>query len=150
MQNDNLQMPIWGRHSSLSNPTGSLDFTFDPPPIPQSGQSQHTAVLLEAQRLHEQGEFRQAAETLLSLQGLDNLGRPILLNCLLRLRDDAGIISTFDPPQGRAEEIAVMDALWAEGRRERLKQLLESPPIASSSDPSVAEVRARYQMRLMI
>ena len=92
----------------------------------------------------------EPAEALLSLQGLDDLGRPILLDCLLRLRDDAGVISKFDPPQGSAEEIAVMDALWAEGRRERLWRLLESPAIADSSDPSVTEVRTRYQMRLMI
>ena len=149
MQNDNLQMPIWGKHSSPPNLTGSLAFTFDPPPKPQGGHSQNISILLEAQLLHEQGEFGKAAEALLSLQGLDELGRPILLDCLLQLRDDAGVITVFDPPHGSSEAIAVMDSLWAEGRRERLGQLLESPPINASSDPSVTEVRTKYQMRLM-
>ncbi len=150
MQNDNLRMPIWGRHSSPSNPTGSLDFTFVPPPTPDSTHSQYTSILLEAQRLHEQGKISQAAEALLSLHGLDDLGRPILLDCLRRLGDDAGIIATFDPPQGSGEQIAVMEALWSEGIRERLRQLLESPPIASSSDPSVAEMRTKYRVRLNV
>ena len=65
------------------------------------------------------------------------------------MRDDAGIISIFDPPHGSLEAIAVMDSLWAEGRRERLGHLLESPPINASSDPSVTEVRTKYQMRLI-
>ena len=150
MQNDNLQMPIWGKHSSPSNLTGTLDITFDPPPNPQRGHSQNTSIVLEAQLLHEQGKFGPAAEALLSLQGFDDLGRRILLDCLLQLRDDARIISMFDPPQGSAEEIAVMDALWAEGTHGRLTQLLESPPIALSSDPAVAEIRTKYQTRLMI
>ena len=149
MQNDNLQMPIWGKHSAPSNLTGSLDFTFDPPPQPQGGNSQNTSILMEAQLLHEQGEFGKAAEALLSLQGQDELGRPILLDCLLQMKDDAGIISIFDPPHGSLEAIAVMDSLWAEGRRERLGQLLESPTINASSDPSVTEVRTKYQMRLI-
>ena len=150
MQNDNLQMPIWGKHSSPSNLTGTSDITFDPPPNPQGGHSQNTSIVLEAQLLHEQGKFGPAAEVLLSLQGFDDLGRRILLDCLLQLRDDARIISMFDPPQGSAEEIAVMDALWAEGTHGRLRQLLESPPIALSSDPAVAEIRTKYQTRLMI
>ena len=150
MQNDNLQLPIWGKHSSPSNLTGSLGFTFDPPPNkPQGGLFKNTTILLEAQSLHEAGEFGKAAEALLSLQGLDELGRPILLNCLLQLRDYAGVISMFDPPHGSSEAIAVMDSLWAEGRRERLRQLLESRPINASTDPSVTEVRTKYQMRLM-
>ena len=85
----------------------------------------------------------------MSLQGQDELGRPILLDCLLQMKDDAGIIAKFDPPHGSSEAIAVMDSLWAEGRRERLRQLLESPPINASTDPSVTEVRTKYQMRLM-
>ena len=150
MQNDNLQMPIWGKHLSPSNLTGSLSFAFDPPPNkPQGGHSQNTSILLEAQLLHEQGEFGKAAEALSSLQGLDELGRPILLDCLLQLRDYSSVISVFDPPQGSSEAIAVMDSLWAEGRRERLRQLLESPPIKGSLDPSVTEVRTKYQMRLI-
>ena len=60
--------------------------------------------------LHEQGEFGKAAEALLSLQGQDELGRPILLDCLLQMKDDAGIISIFDPPHGSLEAIAVMDS----------------------------------------
>ena len=95
--------------------------------------------------LHGQAEFAKAAETLLSLQGLDELGHPILLDCLLQLRDHAGVISMFDPPHGSSEAIAVMDSLWAEGRREMLRQLLESPPINVSTDPSVTDVRTKYQ-----
>ena len=46
MQNDNLQMPIWGKHSSPPNLTGSLAFTFDPPPKPQGGHSQNISILI--------------------------------------------------------------------------------------------------------
>ena len=80
--------------------------------------SQNTSILMEAQLLHEQEEYLKAAEALLSLQGQDELGRPILLDCLLQMKDDASIISIFDPPHGSSEAIAVMDSLWAEGMRE--------------------------------
>ena len=147
MQNDNLQLPIWGQHSSPSNPTGTLDFTFDAPRQTLNEQ-QHTPVLLEAQRLYDQDEFCEAARVLLPLQERDELARRILLDCLVRLQDDGRIIAAFDPPKGSAEEIAIMDALWAANNRGRLTDLLRSPSIANTEDLSVAEVRNRYRARL--
>lgn len=149
MQNDNLLMPIWGQHSSPSNPTGSLDFDFDPPPAPQRRHRQHTSLLLRAQGLFEQGDFQQASEILFSVLDKDELARPLLLECLLQLKDYERVISAFYPPRGSAEAIAVMDSLWEEGRRDQLARLLTCSVIAESADPSVREIRARYTARLM-
>ena len=148
MQNDNLQMPIWGQHSSPSNPTGSLDFDFDPPPASESGNNRETSLLLQAQSLFEQGDFQPASEILLSVLEQDELARPFLLECLLQLKDHERIESVFYPPRGSAEAIAVMDSLWEEGRRDQLAQLLANSVIAESTDPSVSEVRAQYISRL--
>ena len=148
MQNDNLQLPIWGQHSSLSHQDGTLHFKFCPPPLVRSEPHKITAVLSEAERFHSIGEFRQAAEILLPLKEIEELVRPILLDCLRELRDSAGIIVSFNPPQGSAEEIAVMDALWIENERERLAALLASPSIANTNDLAVAELRDRFLRRL--
>ena len=148
MQNDNLLMPIWGQHSSPSNPTGSLDFDFDLPSVPEVSYKQYTLVLLQGQSLYEQGDFRDASEVLLSVLDQDELARPLLLDCLLQLKDCEKITSVFDPPRGSAEAIAVMDSLWEQGRRDELAILLSSSAIASSVDPSVSEVRAKYISRL--
>ena len=86
----------------------------------------------------------------MSLQGQDELGRPILLDCLLQMKDDASIISIFDPPHGSSEAIAVMDSLWAEGMREKVKAITwVAPNKCTSTDPSVTEVRKKYHLRLM-
>ena len=148
MQNDNLLMPIWGQHSSPANPSGSLDFDFDPPPASQVAYKRDTSLLLQAQSLFEQGELQHASEVLLSVIGQDELARPILLECLIQLGDHERIISVFNPPKGSAEAIAVIDSLWAEGRRDQLVQLLACSVVAESADPSVKEIRAQYVSRL--
>ena len=149
MQNENLKMPIWGPHSSPLNPTGALPFTFDPPPAPQSGHTRHTTLLLQAQILYDQSEFRQASDILSSIRETDELARRILLDCLLRLSDYERIIAAFYPPRGSAEAIAVMDSLWNEGRRDQLAELLGCSVIVDSGDPAVAEVRSKYLSRVM-
>ena len=54
----------------------------------------------------------------------------------------------IDPPQGETEAIYLMDALWQEGRRDRLTSLLSESAIADSEDPSVSELRGKYRARL--
>ena len=54
----------------------------------------------------------------------------------------------FDPPTSEAEAIHVMDALWDDGKRERLSELIVIPLIANSPDPSVVAIRDKYRARL--
>ena len=78
----------------------------------------------------------------------DTLARPLLLDCLVRLKDMPAVITTFDPPVSVAEAIHVMDALWGEGMRARLREVLKIPLIVESADPSVIEIRTKYAARL--
>jgi len=41
-----------------------------------------------------------------------------------------------------------MDALWADGRRDRLGEMLKLSLIAESADQSVIEMRKKYAARL--
>jgi len=112
MQNDDLQRPIWGRRSLPSGTTSFLDFRYDPPPEPLARPDYPTAVLLQAQKLYDEGNFRQAADVLDDLATSDDLARRLLLDCLGQLGDKAKIIARFDPPVSPTEAICLMDALW--------------------------------------
>lgn len=148
MQNDNLQMPIWGPLPLPPYRTGYLEFTFDPPPPPFVRPDRITVLLNQAQTLYDKGEFRQAADLLAPLAADDPLARRLLLESLLRQRDGLAIIARFDPPESAAEAIALMDVLWQEDRRPRLAEVLRLPLIAGATDGAVIEIRNKYAARV--
>jgi predicted phosphodiesterase len=148
MQNDNLSLPIWGRCALPPNTSAYYDFQYDPPPEPAVHPNASTAALTEAQRLYDLADYRNAADVLARVAAADDLARPLLLDCLVKLNDTPALIAKFDPPASEAEAIHLMDALWAEGRRDRLGELLKLPLIAESADPSVIEMRKKYAGRL--
>lgn len=122
-------------------------FRFDPPPPPYNSNPA-TTLLIEAQNLHINGEYRKAADLLITLVEQDDLARQPLLDCLVQLRDTSTVIEVFDPPTNEAEAIHLMDALWEEGNRERLSEIMDNPPIVNSTDPSVVEIRRKYGAKL--
>lgn len=148
MQNDNLNLPIWGRCTLPPNTAAYYDFEFDAPPKPVCNFNVNTGALVEAQRLHGLGNYREAADLLILVAASDALARPLLLDCLVKLKDTSALVVYFDPPASDAEAIHIMDALWTEGRQERLEEILKSPLIAKSTDPSVVEMRKKYSARL--
>jgi hypothetical protein len=148
MQNDNLTLPIWGQRALPPNTDGYFDFQYDPPPQPIVRPNDNTLALIEAQKFHEMADYRNAAEILSRVASVDDLARPLLLDCYVKLNDMCAIIAQFDPPASDAEAIHVMDALWAAGARDRLREMLKLPLIAESGDPSVIEMRTKVSARL--
>jgi hypothetical protein len=148
MQNDNLSLPIWGRRALPPNTSAYYDFQYDPPPEPTVHSNASTAALIEAQGFYALTEYQKAVEILDRVAVTDDLAKPLLLDCYVKLKAFPAIIATFDPPASEAEAIHVMHALWAEGRRERLREVLTDPMIAESVDPSVIEMRKKYAVRL--
>ncbi|MCT9000244.1 metallophosphoesterase family protein [Chelativorans intermedius] len=148
MHNDNLRMPIWGARSLPPNQTGYLDFTFDPPPEPFVRADRNTLLLTKVQGLYDQSEYRAAADILSPLAPTDGLARRLLLDCLVKLDDAAGVMAAFDPPESTAEAIALLDALWTQGNKRRIAEIIELPLIAGSTDPSIVEIRTKYAARL--
>ena len=148
MQNDNLTLPIWGRRALPPNTSGYYEFQYDPPPEPVVHSSVNTEALIEAQRLHDSEDYRKSADVLSTVAASDPLARPLLLDCLVKLRDKGALIACFDPPASEAEAIHLIDALWAEGSRDRLGEVLKIPLVAQSADASVIEIREKYAPRL--
>ena len=147
MQNDNLQMPIWGPSARCPNQNTYFDFDFDPPLKPFVDRAPNTVLLNEATKSHDKGEYRAAAEMLEPIFESDTLARRLLLRCLQRLNDRPAIIKSFDPPDGPEETIALMDALWQEDKPGRLKALIDSEAVIKSKDASVTEMRNKYVAR---
>lgn len=148
MQNDNLQLPIWGSRSLPLGTSGYLDFAYDPAPEPLVRSDEQTSVLLRAQKLYEERDYQKAVEVLGDLGSSNDLARRLLLECLQQLRDFPEIIARFDPPTSAIEAIYLMDALWKDGRRERLAAILGEPVIAKSADLSVIELRKKYLAKI--
>jgi hypothetical protein len=148
MQNDHLQLPIWGRRSLPPITASRLDFQFDPPPEPLVQTRITTTELLKAQRLYDDGSFRAAAEILVGIASSEPLAKRLLLDCYGQLDDMSAITKEFDPPTSATEAIYLMEALWREGQHEHLREVLSEPIIASSTDPSVIEMRDKYALRL--
>jgi len=148
MQNDNLQLPIWGRRALPPRTSSYLDFEFDAPPAPEVHADVRTRTLMEGQRRHNNKEYGKAAEILASIAQSDELARRLLLDCFVQLNDMPAIISNFDPPKSAVETVHLLDALWVVGKHDRLRLLLGEPIVANSNDPSVAELRKKYTRRL--
>lgn len=148
MQNPDFSLPIWGRRSLPPNTSAFYKFHFDQPPPPIVRSDLSTTSLVEARRLYEAGEFQKSAEILVRIAASDSLARPLLLDCYLKLHDMASIITRFYPPLSNVEAIHVMDALWAEGKYDRLKEVLKLPLIEKSDDPSVIDIRKKYATRV--
>ena len=148
MQNDSLSLPIWGRRALPPNTNAYYDFEFDPPPEPTLRPNVNTTALTAAQSRYDLGDYRGAAAILATVVASDELARPLLLDCFVKTNDTTALIARFDPPASEAEAIHLMDALWAEGRRDRLLELLRVPLLAESADPSVIEIRTKYETRL--
>ncbi len=103
---------------------------------------------MEAQSWYDSGDYSKAADVLIPVMASDALARPLLLDCLVKLGDTPALIANFDPPASEAEAIHIMDALWAEGRRDRLGEVLRIPLVGESADPSVIVMRNKYATRL--
>jgi hypothetical protein len=87
MQNDNLSLPIWGRRALPPNTSAYYDFQYDPPPEPTVHPNANTAALIEAERFYDLTDYRNAADVLAPVAASDDLARPLLLDCLIRLKD---------------------------------------------------------------
>jgi predicted MPP superfamily phosphohydrolase len=148
IQNDNLQLPIWGRRCLPPNSRSYLEFQFDPPPEPMVRTEASTTILIEAQKLYTKGEYMKAAKMLARVAQSEGLAKRLLLDCFGQTNDMAGIIEHFDPPTSATEAIYLIEALWKENRHDRLRQILDHAIIATSTDPSVAEIRTKYALRL--
>lgn len=148
MQNDDLNLPIWGRRRLSPDTAPFLNFTYDAPPTPVVTPMASTTGLLEAQRLIASGDWAGAAALLRGVASTEALARPLLLDCLGHLNDMASIAALFDPPTSSIEALYVMEALWREGSRDRLRALLAEPIVADSKDRSVVDERRKYTARL--
>lgn len=148
MQNPNLSLPIWGPRSLPPFSTSYIDFDFEPPPKPVVRSDKNTIALMRAKELFDQKEYRKVAKIVLPLKASDPLARRLLLESLGQLNDTSEIIEQFDPPESAGEAISLMNALWAEKKPHRLLELLKTPPIADSTDPSIIEMQNKYAERL--
>jgi hypothetical protein len=148
MQNDNLNLPIWGPRSLPPNTQSYLSFKYDPPPEPLVRVDRNTSAMLEAESLHGEGRYAEAATILEGLAANDKLARRLLLECHVAAGNHNEIIKTFDSPESASEIISLMDALWSEGPRDRLRELLVEDVVTNSTDPSVVEMREKYEKRL--
>ena len=148
MQNDSLQMPIWGPSSVTPRSEGSLNFQFDAPAQSFVSANQNTGLLARATEYYENDQWDDAVGVLLPLANHDELARPLLLACLTNLGDAAKIRCVYDPPKSAGEAIALIDALWSEGKRERLAEVLRMPLVSESVDGSVIEMRTKFIARL--
>lgn len=147
MHNDTLEFPIWAQRPLPPGSGDYLEFKFDPPPAPIMRASDATAALLRAEGLYDSGDYRGAADTLSALASRDEIARRLLVEALHKLGDTQGLIGLLDPPKSAAEAIVLMDALWNEGRRDRLRSLLDEMGL-KTLDPSVGELRNKYLARL--
>ncbi|MBU0711636.1 metallophosphoesterase [bacterium] len=150
MQNDALDLPIWGKGALPPNISSFMEFSFDPPPEPLVRSSTDTLSLVRAQKLYDEKRYDEAAIIFKSLTDSDDLARRFLLDCYGKSNDSAAIVADFDPPQSNTEIISLMDALWTEGKQDRLRDLLNESIVADSLDPSIIEIRNKYIARLKI
>ncbi|HEB85728.1 MAG TPA: hypothetical protein ENI68_01740 [Gammaproteobacteria bacterium] len=79
MQNDNLQMPIWGPRYLPQNSTSYLDFKFDPPPEPFVRLNSGETALIEAGGVLRKRRISQSGTGVFIARGIQSAGAPPLV-----------------------------------------------------------------------
>ena len=145
MQNEDFNNPIWGPGLIPGTRASSADFPVQSQPV-DAGQV--IAEMAEAEELIRTGHHDEAAHLLRPLFKEHPVARRQLLECIAVTNNAVEIIEKFDPPKSTTELIYLADALWVEGKKDRLRELLESEKVASEADPSVVAIRDKFLARL--
>jgi hypothetical protein len=147
MVNDFLSGPIWGTGHVHVTSTADIEFNVQPPP--ERVHEEFAANTIgQAEQLIRARDFDRAASLLRPLSSTNLLARRLLLECYLEAGTHEGIETEFFPPQSVTEIIYVADALWAEKKLIKLRELLSMDLVCESADPAVVEIRLRYEERL--
>jgi hypothetical protein len=92
--------------------------------------------------------FGEAVPLLLPLLPTQPLARRLLLECYASQGDTLAIARDFYPPSSSGEVLYVADALWEQKDLPRLRKLLASKVVVSSTVPAVRDMRNKYLERL--
>jgi len=149
MQNDNSSLPIWNQRPLPPNRSSFLKFTFDQPPEPFVRATKDMEILITGQDLYADRQYKEAAAVFKTIAQTNELGRRLMLDCYGKIPDFDGIADDFDPPQSNTELLYLLEALWETGKHERLASLLKESVVIDSSDPSINELREKYEARLI-
>lgn len=147
MANDNFGLPIWGPGHFSSSLQSFVTFEVQTP-IERNHVAEDTNIIGNAERLLRTGKPLEAVSLLKPLVAKNDLARKFLWECYVVLGDDKAMIADFYPPQTVAEIVHISDALWNEGDRNHLKDVMELDAVITSTDPAVVTVRNKYNARL--
>ncbi len=147
MENENFGRPIWGPGQFPSSRHSFVEFDVQAP-IERKHSVEDANAIGSAEAFLRTGKPKEAIELLRPLMGGNSLAKKLLWECYVALGDNLAIIADFYPPQAVAEIVHVADALWEEGNRLQLKELLKLDAVCNSSDPAVVKVRELYNARL--
>lgn len=147
MHNNSFGNVIWGPGQFSSTNQGYIKFEVQSP-IERNHMAEDTKIIGSAEALLRTGKAREAADLVKVIAGNNALAKKILWDCYVDLEDHKAMISEFYPPSTPAEIVHVADALWGEGERARLKELLALDVVRDSTDNAVVSVRDKYKVRL--
>jgi hypothetical protein len=145
MQNENFDQPIWAPGYFPSSMTSFVDFDVQPPH--KSNHVKSTAVAA-AEAFVRMRQFADAIPLLKPLASENPVARRLLFECYVNLDRTKELSEEFYPPSADAEIIHLADALWAENKRDVLRDMLASELVCASSNPAVLEVIKKYKTRL--
>lgn len=146
MQNQTSGNIIWGcGRFSLSN-ASYVTFKVQPPPERDNMKVDHHA-LGEAEALMRRKEFAAAAALLKPMVAASTLAKKMLWDCYVELGDIDSIVAEYYPPSSASEIVYMAEALWGYDNA-KLRSLLDLDAVKTSVDPSVVEVRDKYNARL--
>jgi hypothetical protein len=146
MQNDSFDSPIGGPGFFPTSLKTYIEFQLQPPS--PSAAAAPVPALGEAERLIGKKQYRPARDLLESLAPNNDLARRLLLECYVALDDVLGIRRLALPPRSTQEAVYVLDALWANGDRDALRNVLNSDIVKNSPDPTLASMAQKYIERL--
>ena len=147
MENENFGRPIWGPGHFSSSRNSFVEFDVQAP-IERNHSLVDARAIGSAEALLRIGKNEEAVSLLKPLAATNSLAKKLLWECYVALGDNVAIIADFYPPQAVAEIVHVADALWEEGKRLQLKEMLELEAVRDSSDPAVLKTRELYNARL--
>jgi hypothetical protein len=139
-QTDDPLAPLFGPFRVRGYPTDDVQIALQTfPEDPTMPEAIH-----EAEREIAASRFEQALKILESLDPKAPMVGRLVLECLIELKRSSDLVDKFYPPSGVLEILALLPALWEIRDLAKLSELLSSPSVAASLDPSIRELRVKY------
>ncbi|WP_439185765.1 metallophosphoesterase family protein [Carboxylicivirga taeanensis] len=136
MENINFSLPIWEKDNISGCEKGYMELQLKKPEAPNID-----LLLSEVIDLIGNKDYPEAIDLLKSLPTIEEQTKSLLLECYIQTSNNPKVIETIGNPNTEKETIILLQTLFRERERQRIKEVLELSYVQSLNTPIVVELK---------